>query len=160
MVDGGGLAVRLRRSKTDRAGTTVIVGITATDPLPDGSPDPLDAVHAWRRWHNQLRAHGLTRGPVWCGIDRYDRRPRAARLQPQAINLIVTRRGRTPRRLRPTLPPTRLRHQRPRRRRVGTRRPTPRPLVLTELHDPLHRRSHPLCRHQPHPQSEWLDVTS
>ena len=56
VVDGGGLAVRLRRSKTDQTGTTVTVGITSVDPLPDGSPDLLDAVAAWRRWHNQLRA--------------------------------------------------------------------------------------------------------
>ena len=93
VVDGGGLAVRLRRSKTDQTGTTVTVGITASDPLPDDTPDPLDAVHVWRRWHNQLRAHGLSRGPAWRGIDRYDRRPRAPVSNPQAINLIVTRRA-------------------------------------------------------------------
>ena len=90
---GGGLAVRLRRSKTDQTGQTVTVGITATPARGDGNPDPLDAVAAWRRWHNLLRAHGLDTGPVWRGIDRYGRRPRAGRMTPQAISTVITRRA-------------------------------------------------------------------
>ena len=152
VVDGGGLAVRLRRSKTDQTGATVTVGITAVDPLPDGSLNPLDAVHAWRRWHNQLRGHGLSRGPAWRGIDRYDRRPRAARLQPQAINLIVTRRAHNAgfvgdyrgHSLRRGFATSALAGG------ASERRATPRPLVLASIDDPLHRRSHPLRRNQPH----------
>lgn len=51
--EGPGLAVRLRRSKTDQAGQTVTVGSTATPPRPDGTGDPLDAVAAWTRWHGE-----------------------------------------------------------------------------------------------------------
>ena len=90
---GAGLAVRLRRSKTDQAGQAVTIGITASPPRADGSPDPLDAVAAWTRWHNLLRAHGITTGPAWRGVDRYGRRPRAGRLAHQAIGLVVTHRA-------------------------------------------------------------------
>lgn len=89
---GRGLAVRLRRSKTEQTGRSITVGITASE-LPDGSPDPLDAIAAWVRWHNLLRAHCITRGPAWRGVDRYGRRPRQHRLQHQAINLTGSRRA-------------------------------------------------------------------
>lgn len=85
----GGLAVRLRRSKTDQPGRGVTVGITATED-PD---DPLDAVTAWRRWRDLLRAHGIRTGPVWRGIDRHGRRPRGTRLTHRAIADAITRRA-------------------------------------------------------------------
>jgi len=91
--EGPGLAVRLRRSKTDQTGQTATVGITAARLRPDGRADPLDAVTAWTRWHNLLRAHGITCGPVWRGVDRYGRRPRAGRMTHNAISALITRRA-------------------------------------------------------------------
>jgi integrase len=107
-----GLAVHLRRSKTDQAGAGATVGITAS-PLPSpvssynvqnadarererelGERVSLDAVTAWRRWKQLLGAHGLITGPAWRGIDRYGRRPRAAGLTRNSIRLIVIRRAR------------------------------------------------------------------
>ena len=102
-----GLAVHLRRSKTDQTGATI--GITAS-PLPayqgtdhdtgadtgasqQQPPTPervcLDVVTAWRRWKQLLSAHGLITGPAWRGIDRYGRRPRTGGLTRNSIRLIV-----------------------------------------------------------------------
>jgi integrase len=112
-----GLAIHLRRSKTDQTGAGATIGITAsprpahTDDTPhhtdDGTdyaaaeghrPGPatrvsLDAVTAWRRWKQLLGAHGLITGPAWRGIDRYGRRPRAGGLTRNSIRLIVIRRA-------------------------------------------------------------------
>jgi hypothetical protein len=71
VVPEHGLAVHLRRSKTDLTGTGATLGITAADQ----PGDPLDAVAAWTRWRNRLASHGLHTGPAWRGIDRYGRRP-------------------------------------------------------------------------------------
>jgi integrase len=87
-VTDDGLAVYLRRSKTDQEADGATIGITTRDP-----DDPLDAVTAWTRWRNRLASHGLHTGPAWRAIDRYDRRPRATRLTTKAIDTIVRRRA-------------------------------------------------------------------
>jgi len=38
-------------------------------------------------------AHGISAGPVWRGVDRYGRRPRAGRMTPHAISAVITRRA-------------------------------------------------------------------
>lgn len=100
-VTADGLAVHLRRSKTDQAGTGTTVGITPSrhpDPADDTDdadkePAPLDAVTAWTRWRALLGSHGIITGPAWRGIDRYGRRPRAGGLTRNHIRLIVVRRA-------------------------------------------------------------------
>jgi integrase len=89
VVPDQGLAVHLRRSKTDPTGTGATLGITTADQ----PGDPLDAVAAWTRWRNRLASHGLHTGPAWRGIDRYGRRPRATRITTKAIDAIITRRA-------------------------------------------------------------------
>jgi integrase len=107
-----GLAVHLRRSKTDQTGTGATVGITAstrpahtsggTDQAEraesgqsgQGESTPidevsLDVVRAWRRWKQLLGSHGLITGPAWRGIDRYGRRPRDRGLTRNSIRLII-----------------------------------------------------------------------
>ncbi|MCD2191340.1 tyrosine-type recombinase/integrase [Actinomycetospora soli] len=82
----GGLAVHLRRSKADQAGNGTTLGITTTD-------DDLDAITAWRRWTNLLRAHGIIAGPAWRPVDRHGSRPRAAALSTRSIRDTITRRA-------------------------------------------------------------------
>lgn len=45
------------------------------------------------RWRNRLASHGLHTGPAWRGIDRYGRRPRATRITPKHLGVIVARRA-------------------------------------------------------------------
>jgi integrase len=96
-VTADGLAIHLRRSKTDQASAGATVGITPSrhpDPAdPDTEPAPLDAVTAWTRWRALLGSHGIITGPAWRGIDRYGRRPRAGGLTRNHIRLIVVRRA-------------------------------------------------------------------
>jgi hypothetical protein len=89
VVPDQGLAVHLRRSKTDPTGTGATLGITAAD----HPSDPLDAVTAWTRWRNRLASHGLHIGPAWRAIDRYGRRPRATRMTTKTIDAIISRRA-------------------------------------------------------------------
>lgn len=110
-----GLAVHLRRSKTDQTGTGTTIGITTstrpthtsgaraataasdeTPPHESSQREPasiaevsLDAVRAWRRWKQRLGSHGLITGPAWRGIDRYGRRPRNTGLTRNSIRLII-----------------------------------------------------------------------
>jgi hypothetical protein len=83
-----GLLVYLRRSKTDQAGASRTVAITATTP-----GDPLDAVAAWVRWRNRLAGHVFHTGPAWRAIDRYGRRPRPTRLTTKSVGVIIARRA-------------------------------------------------------------------
>jgi integrase len=108
-VTDDGLAVHLRRSKTDQVGSGITIGIAASPSAsrPDLSDAPdadaadldgaatvsLDAVGAWLRWRGLLGSHGIITGPAWRGIDRYGRRPRAGGLTRNSIRLIVIRRA-------------------------------------------------------------------
>uniref|UniRef100_UPI003F4971F9 hypothetical protein n=1 Tax=Pseudonocardia sp. CA-138482 TaxID=3240023 RepID=UPI003F4971F9 len=107
-----GLAVHLRRSKTDQTATGTTIGITTspppdrgdqTDPTDRGDqtdhddeaapPVSLDAAAAWSRWRARLGSHGIITGPAWRGIDRYGRRPRAGGLTRNHVRLIIVRRA-------------------------------------------------------------------
>jgi integrase len=103
-ITDDGLAVHLRRSKTDQTGTGTTIGITRSPASPrPTSPDEigagaargvcLDAVAAWAHWRSLLGSHGIITGPAWRGIDRYDRRPRATGLTRNSIRLIIVRRA-------------------------------------------------------------------
>jgi integrase len=106
-ITDDGLAVYLRRSKTDQTGAGTTIGITrsATSREPSDSGEAsqadagparevsLDAVAAWAHWRSLLGSHGIITGPAWRGIDRYDRRPRATGLTRNSIRLIIVRRA-------------------------------------------------------------------
>jgi integrase len=100
-VTADGLAVHLRRSKTDQDGTGVTIGIAASPAASPAQPEDagdgpgvsLDAAAAWSRWRARLGSHGVITGPAWRGIDRYGRRPRAAGLTRNHVRLIIIRRA-------------------------------------------------------------------
>jgi integrase len=122
-VTDDGLAVHLRRSKTDQNATGATIGITPsagdvtarasesgnpvskptsvggsgrdaqTAPLAASPAVSLDAVAAWLRWRALLSSHGIVEGPAWRGIDRYGRRPRERGLTRDSVRLIIVRRA-------------------------------------------------------------------
>lgn len=72
-----GLAVRLRKSKTDQEQASRIVAV----PWASQAPCPVRSVEEW------LAATGLTQGALFRSIDRHGRL--RARLHPQSVNLII-----------------------------------------------------------------------
>ena len=76
-----GLAITIRRSKTDQEGAGRLVGI------PYGSTPATCPVRAVRRWIDQA---GLEEGPVFRSVDRHGRMS-TARLSGKAVGLVVKR---------------------------------------------------------------------
>lgn len=84
-----GLAIRVRRSKTDQEAVGAVVGIAADD----GFCAAAEAVELWRA---HLSRAGVTRGALWRPIHRAPsgrQTIRPVRLSGHAINQVVTRRA-------------------------------------------------------------------
>lgn len=91
-----GLAVYIRRSKTDQAAAGVDVAV------PYGQQRETCPVRAWRDWTGLLTERGLVEGPLFRPIDRHGRiagepktaGARALRLSGKSVSAIVHRRAR------------------------------------------------------------------
>lgn len=89
-LEADGLALRLRRSKTDQDQRGAVVGVAAED---DGS---CPAAEAWTLWRDHLARAGVTRGPAFRPIHRSHAGTetiRPVRLSGAAINNMVKRRA-------------------------------------------------------------------